>query len=58
MKIKELRHELYNAGHIRRTLVRAEVQELLIFINEYYSDEDDTSSTDIVFKIFNITDKC
>jgi len=43
MKIKELRHELY---------------ELLIFINEYYSDEDVTSSTDIVFKIFNITDKC
>ena len=43
MKIKELRHELY---------------ELLIFINEYYSDEDDTSSTDIVFKLFNITDKC
>ena len=43
MKIKELRHELY---------------ELLIFINEYYLDEDDVSSTNIVFKIFNITDKC
>jgi len=43
MKIKELRNELY---------------ELLIFINEYYLDEDDTSSTGIVFKIFNITDKC
>jgi len=34
-----------------------EIYELLIYINEYYKEDDDTSSTDIVFKIFNITDK-
>lgn len=43
MTIKELRQEIY---------------ELLMYINEYYSEEQDVSFTGVTSRIYDITDKC